>query len=191
MSLTPFAKCVNHGFASYISLEDVQNSENYTRVVIHSPRYRVIHMYIYLHDLNLCLFWYYISRSLSVLIIINIYTHYKKIVNYMGIFLGISTKIHTFLIVIGTWIVSWIQHPPETPLSSSIMSISVSSVGTRSKIGMLTLASLIMSISVSSVVTRSKIRTLTLASESEQTEIEIYSIWVDRDRDHVNIYTYE
>ncbi|KAG5615971.1 hypothetical protein H5410_015795 [Solanum commersonii] len=32
MSLTPFAKCVNHGFAAYISLEDVQNSENYTHI---------------------------------------------------------------------------------------------------------------------------------------------------------------
>uniref|UniRef100_M1DE12 Integrase core domain containing protein n=1 Tax=Solanum tuberosum TaxID=4113 RepID=M1DE12_SOLTU len=32
MSLTPFSKCVNHGFAAHISLEDVQNSENYTRV---------------------------------------------------------------------------------------------------------------------------------------------------------------
>ncbi|KAG5615964.1 hypothetical protein H5410_015788 [Solanum commersonii] len=40
MSLTPFAKCVNHGFAAYISLEDVQNSENNTRVLIHSPRYQ-------------------------------------------------------------------------------------------------------------------------------------------------------
>ncbi|KAK6795844.1 hypothetical protein RDI58_009299 [Solanum bulbocastanum] len=46
MSLTPFAKCVNHGHAAYISLEDVQNSEHYTRVVIHSPRYRVIHRYM-------------------------------------------------------------------------------------------------------------------------------------------------
>ncbi|XP_049356211.1 uncharacterized protein LOC125820816 [Solanum verrucosum] len=46
MSLTPFAKCVNHGHAAYISLEDVQNSENYTRLVIHSPRYRVIHRYM-------------------------------------------------------------------------------------------------------------------------------------------------
>ncbi|KAK6793780.1 hypothetical protein RDI58_007233 [Solanum bulbocastanum] len=46
MSLTPFAKCVNHGFATYISLEDVQNSENYTRVVIHSHRYRVIHSFL-------------------------------------------------------------------------------------------------------------------------------------------------
>uniref|UniRef100_M1DJ53 Uncharacterized protein n=1 Tax=Solanum tuberosum TaxID=4113 RepID=M1DJ53_SOLTU len=43
LSLTPFAKCINHGFSTYISVEDVQNSENYTRVVIHSPRYRVIH----------------------------------------------------------------------------------------------------------------------------------------------------
>ncbi|KAG5615969.1 hypothetical protein H5410_015793 [Solanum commersonii] len=43
MSLTPFAKCVNHRFAADISLEDVQNSENNTHVVIHSPRYRVIH----------------------------------------------------------------------------------------------------------------------------------------------------
>ncbi|KAK4736009.1 hypothetical protein R3W88_010270 [Solanum pinnatisectum] len=46
MSLTPFAKCVNHGHAAYISLEGVQNSENYTRVVIHSPRYRIIHRYM-------------------------------------------------------------------------------------------------------------------------------------------------
>uniref|UniRef100_M1DUR3 Uncharacterized protein n=1 Tax=Solanum tuberosum TaxID=4113 RepID=M1DUR3_SOLTU len=46
MSLTPIAKCVNHGFAAYISLEDVQNSENYTCFVIHSPRYRVIHRYM-------------------------------------------------------------------------------------------------------------------------------------------------
>uniref|UniRef100_A0A3Q7FWP1 FLZ-type domain-containing protein n=1 Tax=Solanum lycopersicum TaxID=4081 RepID=A0A3Q7FWP1_SOLLC len=46
MSLTPFTKCVNHGFAAYISLEEIQNSENYTRVVIHSPGYRVIHRYM-------------------------------------------------------------------------------------------------------------------------------------------------
>ncbi|KAG5615968.1 hypothetical protein H5410_015792 [Solanum commersonii] len=66
----------------------------------------------------------------------------------------------------GTWTVIWIHHPPETPLSSSIMSISVTSVRIRSKIGMLTLASSIMSKSVSSVGTRSKIRTLTLASSN-------------------------
>ncbi|CAN4088926.1 unnamed protein product [Withania somnifera] len=42
----PYAHCGRHGFASYISLGEIEKSECYTRVVIHSPNPKVIHRYI-------------------------------------------------------------------------------------------------------------------------------------------------
>lgn len=63
MGSTPLATCRRHGFSSHLSLGDIERSEYYTRVEIRSPRYRVVHRYIYIHIIlmiNLCLLWYYV-----------------------------------------------------------------------------------------------------------------------------------
>ncbi|KAF3624220.1 hypothetical protein FXO38_30370 [Capsicum annuum] len=42
-SAASFAKCRKHGFASYLAIEEIEQSEYYTRVEIRYPRYQVIH----------------------------------------------------------------------------------------------------------------------------------------------------
>ncbi|KAJ8535957.1 hypothetical protein K7X08_034358 [Anisodus acutangulus] len=53
-SSAQYAICRKHGFAAYLSLEEIEESEDYTRMVIHSPKHEVVHRYndcvLELHD---------------------------------------------------------------------------------------------------------------------------------------------
>ncbi|KAJ8553379.1 hypothetical protein K7X08_024057 [Anisodus acutangulus] len=44
-SSSEYAICRKHGFAAYLSLEEIEDSEDYTRMVIHSPKHEVVHRY--------------------------------------------------------------------------------------------------------------------------------------------------